>query len=106
MSSRQKNPQCSPEQPRQSHSEMPGLEIAQVSKALEETHLSSPPPMPGNSKGLLMLAYLVLLRVFRVSTHLPLPSEPPHQANHIQVPVTKRRKIAPHRLGQTPGMCP
>lgn len=30
---------------------MLGLEIAQVSTALGETHLSSPPPMPGNSKG-------------------------------------------------------
>lgn len=44
MAFRQKNPQCS-------HSEMLGLELAQVSQALEETHLSSCLTVPGNSKG-------------------------------------------------------
>ncbi|XP_019482668.1 PREDICTED: melanoma-associated antigen B16 [Hipposideros armiger] len=51
MSFRQKNLQCSPQQSLRSHSEMLGLETAQLSEALEETHLSSHPPMPGNSKG-------------------------------------------------------
>ncbi|XP_036295667.1 melanoma-associated antigen B16 [Pipistrellus kuhlii] len=44
----QKNPQCSPDQLFQTHSETQGLEVAQESKALEEACLSSHPEMPGN----------------------------------------------------------
>ncbi|CAK6450546.1 unnamed protein product [Pipistrellus nathusii] len=46
----QKNPQCSPDQLFQTHSETQGLEVAQESKALEEACLSSHPEMPGNLK--------------------------------------------------------
>ncbi|EPQ13188.1 Melanoma-associated antigen B16 [Myotis brandtii] len=46
----QKNPQCSPDQLLQTHSETQGLEVAQESKALEEACLSSHPEMPGNLK--------------------------------------------------------
>ncbi|XP_006097061.1 melanoma-associated antigen B16-like [Myotis lucifugus] len=46
----QKNPQSSPDQLPQTHSETQGLEVAQESKALEEASLSSHPEMPGNLK--------------------------------------------------------
>ncbi|XP_036160099.1 melanoma-associated antigen B16-like [Myotis myotis] len=46
----QKNPQCSPDQLLQAHSETQGLEVAQGSKALEAACLFSHPEMPGNLK--------------------------------------------------------
>ncbi|XP_006097060.1 melanoma-associated antigen B16-like [Myotis lucifugus] len=46
----QKDPQSSPDQLPQTHSETQGLEVAQESKALEEASLSSHPEMPGNLK--------------------------------------------------------
>ncbi|XP_059534690.1 melanoma-associated antigen B16-like [Myotis daubentonii] len=46
----QKDPQRSPDQLLQTHSETQGLEVAQGSKALEVACLSSHPEMPGNLK--------------------------------------------------------
>ncbi|XP_045646415.1 LOW QUALITY PROTEIN: melanoma-associated antigen B16-like [Ursus americanus] len=50
MPQHQKNPQCLYGQCFQTCSEIKDMEVVQVSKALEETHLSSYPLMPGNSK--------------------------------------------------------
>ncbi|EPY74273.1 melanoma-associated antigen B16 [Camelus ferus] len=50
MPQHQKTPQCPQDQCLQTLSKTQGLEVAQVSRALEETHLSSRPLMPGNSK--------------------------------------------------------
>nr|KAF6492537.1 MAGE family member B16 [Molossus molossus] len=50
MSFQKKNPQCSPDQPLQTHSENQGLEVAQESEVVEEACLFSHPPMPGNLK--------------------------------------------------------
>nr|XP_031529129.1 melanoma-associated antigen B16 [Vicugna pacos] len=50
MSRHQKTPQCPQDQCLQTLSKTQGLEVAQVCRALEETHLSSRPLMPGNSK--------------------------------------------------------
>ncbi|XP_019482669.1 PREDICTED: melanoma-associated antigen B16-like [Hipposideros armiger] len=49
MSQRQKIPYYTQEQ-HHAYKKTQGLEVAQVSKALEETHLASHPLMPGNSK--------------------------------------------------------
>ncbi|XP_004285560.1 melanoma-associated antigen B16 [Orcinus orca] len=50
MSQRQKRPQHSYDQCHQTFRKSQGLEIEQVSKALEETHLSCHPLMPGDLK--------------------------------------------------------
>uniref|UniRef100_A0A8D1GB67 MAGE domain-containing protein n=1 Tax=Sus scrofa TaxID=9823 RepID=A0A8D1GB67_PIG len=50
MPRRQKNPQHSYDQQLQTFTKSQDLEVAQVSRALEETHLSSHPLMPGNLK--------------------------------------------------------
>uniref|UniRef100_A0A671DM70 MAGE domain-containing protein n=1 Tax=Rhinolophus ferrumequinum TaxID=59479 RepID=A0A671DM70_RHIFE len=49
MSQYQKIPHCTRKQ-HHAHNETQRLEVAQVSKSLEETHLSSHPLVPGNSK--------------------------------------------------------
>ncbi|XP_021536929.1 melanoma-associated antigen B16 [Neomonachus schauinslandi] len=50
MLQNQKNPRCLYDQCFQTCSEIQDMEVVQVSKALEETHLSSYPLMPGNSE--------------------------------------------------------
>ncbi|XP_008540897.2 melanoma-associated antigen B16 [Equus przewalskii] len=52
MSQRQKNPRCSHDQRLQVQGTTQDLEVAEISKALEETCLSSRPLMPGHSKEL------------------------------------------------------
>nr|XP_019568594.1 PREDICTED: melanoma-associated antigen B16-like [Rhinolophus sinicus] len=49
MSQHQKIPHCTQKQ-HHDHNETQGLEVAQVSKALEEAHLSCHPLVPGDSK--------------------------------------------------------
>lgn len=51
MSLHQKNPQHSRRQRLQTRSETQGLQAAQMSEALVNTRVSSPPLMPGSSKG-------------------------------------------------------
>ncbi|XP_057351994.1 melanoma-associated antigen B16-like [Manis pentadactyla] len=51
MSLHQKNPQRSRRQSLQTRSETQGLQAAQTSEALVKTRVSSPPLMPGSSKG-------------------------------------------------------
>ncbi|KAM5291045.1 melanoma-associated antigen B16-like [Glossophaga mutica] len=46
MAFHQKNPQCSPNQPLQSHSETQGLEAAQAPEVMEKACVSPHPPMP------------------------------------------------------------
>lgn len=99
---RQKNPQCSPHQLLQTHSEILGLEVALLSKALGETWLL-PSFKAWQSEGGSWCWYPQYLRV---SACLSSPSQPPHQADQMRTPVAKRRKIAPHRPGQAPRMCP
>ncbi|KAM5291043.1 melanoma-associated antigen B16-like [Glossophaga mutica] len=50
MAFHRKNPQCSPKQPLQSHSETQGLETAQAPEVVEKACVSSHPPMPGSFK--------------------------------------------------------